>query len=248
MMERMFFIVLALPIGACLGSFASTAALRHLRHEQAISGRSRCDGCAVQLSFVQTFPVIAFARQGGRCQSCDGRIDRIHLVGELSGAVVLASATAFSPLSHVLPLTVLGLALLASSVVDAKTRRLPDVLTVIVAAMGVVLSALRSWDALMTGVIVALVAFALLEGVRRGFRSLTGRAGLGFGDVKLIAALALWLGLVTPWAVCLSALIGLGGAVLRRDADERLAFGPYIAVAAWIVGLGMEAGRWPLLA
>jgi leader peptidase (prepilin peptidase)/N-methyltransferase len=84
--------------------------------------------------------------------------------------------------------------------------------------------------------------------VRRGFQRFRGQAGLGFGDVKLITALAFWLGLATPWAVVAAAGIGLAFAVLRGAGrrNERFAFGPMIAAAAWIVGMTREAGLWPV--
>ncbi|WP_216361177.1 prepilin peptidase [Caulobacter mirabilis] len=136
--------------------------------------------------------------------------------------------------------------LTASSIVDARSRRLPDPLTLAVALLAVALAALDGWSRLATGLAAGVVTFLVLEGVRRGFMANRGRPGLGQGDVKLFAALALWLGLATPWAVALASALGLAIALVVRPADGRIPFGPAIAVAALGLGVAGEMGWSPL--
>jgi leader peptidase (prepilin peptidase)/N-methyltransferase len=139
----------------------------------------------------------------------------------------------------------LGLALLAASVADWRTLRLPDVLTAIAAGLSVALAATRSPSAAWLGLVAAAATVMVLEIARRAFRRLRGREGLGAGDVKLAGALALWLGFATPWGLLAGSLIGL--LVSRRKAaDERFAFGPALAAGAFAVGLFEEAFGWPL--
>jgi leader peptidase (prepilin peptidase)/N-methyltransferase len=75
----------------------------------------------------------------------------------------------------------------------------------------------------------------------------SGEPGLGLGDVKLLAALALWLGLATPWLIAAASLLGLLLMAITRPKDGRLAFGPAIAVSAWTIGIIGEAGQWPMM-
>jgi leader peptidase (prepilin peptidase) / N-methyltransferase len=246
MMERALLLSFGALVGLCVGSFAATAALRLARGEQAVLGRSHCDGCGAELSFAQTLPVAAFVRFRGACPICGGRIDPLHLVAELTGAaVVLAALAVAAPLRASL-LAAIGLALLATSIADLRTRRLPDVLTAAIAVLGVGASVQRSQAAAVEGLVAAVVSFVLLEGLRRGFAALRGKPGLGFGDVKLIAALALWIGLATPWAVALAAALGLLASRFMRVADGRLPFGPFIGVAAFAVGIAGEVHPWPM--
>ncbi|MDR3509250.1 MAG: prepilin peptidase [Caulobacteraceae bacterium] len=231
--------------GLCLGSYAATAGLRLARREQSVSGRSRCDHCGASLGFLQTAPVIAYLRQGGACRNCGGRIDPLHLVGEICGALILVLAFLLATPPRAALLAALGLTLLASAVVDAKTRRLPDSLTLACAGLCAGLALQSSSPNLAIGLAASALSFIVLEVVRRGFLGLRGRAGLGLGDVKLVAALALWLGAATPWAVALAAIIGLISMALIRPADGRLAFGPALALVGWAVGMGREAGLWP---
>jgi leader peptidase (prepilin peptidase)/N-methyltransferase len=231
-------------IGACLGSYAATAALRLTGSEQSLWGRSHCDACGVELGFVSTLPIISFVQRQGTCAICGARIDVAHLVGELSGVVIVLSALAIAPFGRAVMLAGLGLALLASSIVDMRSQRLPDGLTLAAGGIGATLAAQRSIESLLIGCATAAGAFALLELVRRGYQRFRSEPGLGFGDVKLVSALAIWLGLAIPWALVLAAVGGLVGMVIFRPRRRRLAFGPYIAASAWIVGLFGEASGW----
>lgn len=228
-------------VGLCLGSYVTTAALRWSRGQQSSLGRSSCDHCGTQLSFARTTPVLSYLCQAGVCAGCGGRIDPIHLFGELAGAGVLVTAFAVAmPLQAAL-LSCLGLLLLAEAVCDAKTGRLPNALTLAVTLAGLALAGSRSFQAVLTGLITGAVVFVLLEGLRRLYLKWRRRPGLGFGDVKLLAALSLWTGLETPWVVVVAALVGLAAVALRPPANGRLAFGPCIALGAWIVGITLGA-------
>jgi leader peptidase (prepilin peptidase)/N-methyltransferase len=240
--------VIVAGVGLCFGSYVATAALRWSAGRQSTFGRSSCDHCGVQLSFARTAPVLSYISQRGSCFACGGPIDGAHPFGELAGAVILVTAfAAASPLRAGL-LSLLGLFLLAVSVCDARTRRLPDSLTLAIAVTGAMAAALRSWESLLVGGLCAAVAFLCLEGLRRLYLKSRGRPGLGFGDVKLVAAIALWTGPETPWVVVIGAVLGLAAAKVRAPVDGRLAFGPYLAAAAWIVGICIEARLWPTLA
>ena len=235
------FVVLA---GVCVGSFAANAAVRRGRAEQALVGRSHCDGCDAPLSFTQSLPVVSFVRLGGVCANCGTRIDTAHLVGEIGGGLVAACAILAGSPGRAVLLAALGFALLASALADLKTRKLPDLLTLAAAVLAACLAVSSSLSALIEGCATAAIAFIVLEAVRRGFLYLRREPGLGFGDVKLVAALALWLGLATPWAVALASVFGLAAFGIARPKDRRMAFGPSIALAAWLVGMSREVGWW----
>ena len=135
--------------------------------------------------------------------------------------------------------------LLTAGIVDAKSKRLPDVLTAAAAVLAAGLAVEAGWEALGRGLIAGALAFGVLEIVRRVFERVRGRSGLGFGDVKLMGALAIWLGLLTPWAVVIGSALGLGAFAVLRPKDGRIAFGPALAAGAIIVGLLGEARLWP---
>ncbi len=147
------------------------------------------------------------------------------------------------PAGAIAPSLLLGAALIWLSAVDLRSLRLPDALTLPLAAGGLAISALSGtgfwWSAGS-----ALLGFALLYAVALAYRSIRGRDGLGLGDAKLLAAAGAWLGAESLGTVLLYACgaallavlvaIGTGGAL---DRESRLPFGPFLAYAAWLVWL-----------
>lgn len=231
--------------GACLGSFAVTAGLRAARSEQALTGRSHCDRCQTPLGFAQTLPLIGYLRARGACRTCAGAIDPAHLAGELAGAVIVPAALCIASPWRAGLVALIGLTLLGQSALDIRALRLADAATAGLTLMALALAALSGWIGLVAGLAAGLVTFATLEGLRRGYLALRRQPGLGQGDVKLAAALAVWLGLATPWAVVGAAVLGLIGAVVLRPGSARFAFGPYLAASAWLTGLGLELWTRP---
>lgn len=231
--------------GLALGSFAVTGGLRASQGRSVWTGRSSCDSCGRVLGFAATVPVVSFVAAAGSCRACRSAIDPLHPAGEVAGALVLVSSFAAADGVRAMLLSALGLVLIAAVAVDIRVRRLPDALTGAAVLLCLALSALRSPQAILTGVLAALVTVALLLAVRAAGARRRGDPGLGLGDVKLMAGLALWLGLETPWMVVAASAVGLALMGLLRPADRRLPFGPAIALAAWAVGLCGEAWLWP---
>lgn len=235
-------VIAALPMGAVVGSFAATAGLRWARGEQALSGRSRCDACATPLGFARTVPIISYVRQGGACAACRAPIHPGHPIGETLGAGLAMASVMILPIGPALLAAGLGLVLIAAAAADAASRRLPDVASLAVAVLGGLLALQRGPVALAAGLVAAAITGGMLLLLRRMFSARTGDPGLGLGDVKLAAALALWLGAATPWAVAAAGLLGLAQTRLSRSADGKIAFGPALALGGWSVGLALQAG------
>jgi leader peptidase (prepilin peptidase)/N-methyltransferase len=235
-------LIAALPLGAVVGSFAATAGLRWARGEQALSGRSRCDACARPLGFAATVPIVSFVRLGGACADCRAPIHPGHFVGEVLGAGLAMTSVAILPPAPALAVAALGLVLIAAGAADVASRRLPDLASLAVAILGLGLAFHRSSVAALIGLAAAAITGATLLLLRRGFAARRGDPGLGLGDVKLAAALALWLGAATPWAVALAGLLGLAQVRLTKSSDGRIAFGPALAAGGWAVGLALQAG------
>jgi len=85
------------------------------------------------------------------------------------------------------------------------------------------------------------------------FKLVTGTEGMGYGDFKLLAALGAWLGwqalpmLILVSSAC-GAVVGIALVLLRgRDRGAPIPFGPWLAMAGWIVLMwGESLGRlWP---
>lgn len=89
-------------------------------------------------------------------------------------------------------------------------------------------------------IIGAAAGYLSLWSVYWGFKLLTGKEGMGYGDFKLLAALGAWMGWqYLPMIILLSSFVGavLGLILLSvqgKDKGQAIPFGPYLAVAGWI--------------
>ncbi len=120
---------------------------------------------------------------------------------------------------------------------DLRTRRLPDILTLPLAAIGLVFNTLV-YDTPIPALLGLVIGYASFWAVEVVFRRLRGIDGLGRGDAKLLAAGGAWC---TAWFLPAIALIGAGTALLyvallalvRRRFEGRLTtypFGPWLAL------------------
>jgi prepilin peptidase CpaA len=139
----------------------------------------------------------------------------------------------------VLSLAAIAVGSLAAAAIDLRTRRVPNVLTGIIAGTGLVM-AVASWGPIGAGAACAggLIGLALmLPGYLFG--------GTGGGDVKLLAALGTMLGpqrTVTAFiAMALAGgVIALMVFLCRRwagNTDRRFAYAPAVAFGALLAAL-----------
>ena len=185
---------------------------------------------------------------------------RVQAVGAAVAAIAFAVIAASVGSGDVaVPLCLLAWLLVAASIVDLQYLRLPDLLTfgggAVVAALVVVASLRLEVEDALWGAVVGAVAYAVfLFVVAELFRAMTGRSGLGLGDVKLALSLGLtigWLGwrsdlqvLGPVRAVIIAAFVGnlfgaVGGLVLTKLQPRRsYPFGPFLA-AGWLVAVAL---------
>jgi len=228
-------------LGACLGSFLNVVIHRLPRGQSLVRPRSRCPICARPIRALENIPLVSYVLLGGRCRGCAARIPWRYPVVEALGAglTVAAVVTAASPLDA-LARTMFVLALLAVVFIDLDCRIIPDAITLPLVVVGLLWSLvgpLSVWDAVL-GVVAGGGGLLL---VAWGYQRLTGREGLGMGDVKLMGMIGAFLG----WSGALSTvllgslvgtLVGLGLILSGRgNRLTALPFGTFLAPAAWFV-------------
>jgi leader peptidase (prepilin peptidase) / N-methyltransferase len=149
----------------------------------------------------------------------------------------------------IIPVLGLGSALVALSLIDLTTLRLPDTLTLPLIAAGLVCATILNWDgggwiSLTWRVLAAALGYSLIFGVGWLYRRLRNRHGIGLGDAKLLAAAGAWLGMegIAP-TLLLASLSALGAALIGHvagrplTATTRMPFGPFLAGAMWLLWL-----------
>mgnify|MGYP001118533507 FL=1 len=121
--------------------------------------------------------------------------------------------------------------------IDLRDGIIPDRLNLTVAAAGVVwMAALAGWEqsafAFCEGMVVGAAVW-LLRGLYFKWRKIQG---LGLGDVKLLAASAVWIGVAgVPMQLLIASLTALASAGLMQLSNRpvtrqtALPFGPFLA-------------------
>ena len=215
---------------------------------------SRCGDCDGAMSWQGYVPLLGARSGDGRCSACQRPIPRWQPLVELANAALWGIAAArFGPHVRLAPYLFLFSSLLALSVIDLQTYRLPDRITFPVLYVSVPVVVAISlmqhrphdlWSALIGGA----AYYALLA-----IMWLISPKGMGYGDVKLARILGLYLGWV-HWALPIyglgiagiaGSLVGIGVLVVSRDRKRAFPFGPWLAlgcVVAVVFSAQLTAG------
>lgn len=231
------FLVFLTFAGLCVGSFLNVLIYRIPQKEEFVRTASHCMACGHRLRWFELIPVISWLVQGGKCRDCGVRLSIQYPVVEAANAAawLLTGLLFRGDGLHTALYCALFSVLLVVTVIDWRTFTIPNGLNLAVLILGVAQLAadLQNWSHYLIGALSVSLVFFLLW-------FLTGGAGLGMGDVKLVFAAGLLLG----WPrMILAVLLGsLSGAVIhslrmKKGAGRKLAFGPYLAGGIWISAL-----------
>jgi leader peptidase (prepilin peptidase)/N-methyltransferase len=203
--------------------------------------RSACPACGHGIAWYENIPLLSYAFLRGRCSACGAAISARYPVVELLAGVLTAyAAWQFGFSWQAAAVFILIWALVALAFIDLDTQYLPDDITLPLIWLGLLVNVQGLFAPLESAVIGAVGGYLSLWLVYHGFRLLTGKEGMGFGDFKLLAALGAWLGwTLLPLVILLSSLIGavIGIAMIvlaDHDRTKPIPFGPYLVLAGLV--------------
>lgn len=199
--------------------------------------RSACPHCGHVLRAWENVPVLSYLALRGRCAQCRAPISlRYPLVELVSGLLAIASLAVFGTGPAALAAFVLCAMLLAMSLIDIKTGYLPDSMTLPLLWAGLLVNLWGNFVDLREAVIGAIAGYLFLWCVFWLFKLLRRIEGIGYGDLKLLAALGAWLGWIAlPQVLLIAALTGAAVGLVamwcgRMRCEEPLPFGPFLAL------------------
>ncbi len=205
---------------------------------------SHCPHCGHRLSWYENIPLFSWLALRGRCRSCKTPISiQYPAVELLTMLLVTACVWRFGFGWQGFGAAMLSCFLIAMSGIDVRTQLLPDQLTLPLLWLGLIASVDNLFVPAKAAIAGAVLGYLSLWTVYWVYKQLTGKIGMGHGDFKLLAALGAWAGYkaLLP-IVMLSSIVGaiVGSIWLMtkgRDQGTPIPFGPYLAVAGWIVFL-----------
>ncbi len=206
--------------------------------------RSHCEACGALLSVRDLIPLFSWLVAGARCRFCGSPLGWFYPGIELAALAIALISALVDTGNFVWLDCVLGWWLLALAWIDARCWLLPDVLTLPLVIAGLAAAAAFDPSELTDRALGAVAGYLGLRAIALVYRAIRGRDGLGGGDAKLLAAAGAWVGLrALPQVVLFAAFAGLLAAAglrlagVRLGAQSALPFGPFLALATWLVWL-----------
>ena len=203
--------------------------------------RSRCPACGHAITALENIPIISWLALRGKCSACHAPISpRYPIVEALTSLFSALAAVHFGFGWAAAGALLLIWSLIALTFIDYDTQLLPDSITLPLLWLGLLFNLFGVYTDLQSAVIGAMAGYLSLWSVYWGFKLITGKEGMGYGDFKLLAALGAWLGWeILPLTILLSSLVGaVFGITLivltRRGRNVPIPFGPYLATAGLI--------------
>lgn len=205
---------------------------------------SSCPSCQQEIRWYHNIPLLSYALLRGRCASCSWSIPLRYPLVELFTALASTYGIYHFGFNEVgIAFALLTWFLISLLMIDLDHQLLPDRLTLPLLWAGLLTNSFGLFTSLQMAVFGAVAGYLLLWSVYWGFKLLTGKEGMGYGDFKLLAALGAWAGApMLPLIITLSALVGAVIGILmiatgRQNKENPIPFGPFLAIAGWIAVL-----------
>ena len=257
---QFLYVVLAALFGLLFGSFLNVCIYRLPRDLSVVAPRSFCPECGQQIAWYDNLPLLSYAVLRGRCRHCEKPIGIRYFLVELTTAILFVlTVSEYGATLAALKWAVFDAIMLTLFWTDFEERILPDELTIGGIFAGLIFSAFvsvpglseilisghasrsRSFaDAVIGGLVLSVPIWILGWAYGR----MRKREALGLGDVKLLAAMGVFLGLENGLvALLIGAVTGsvLGLAYIlwkRKDAGTyELPFGSFLCFGAVIAPL-----------
>jgi len=248
-------VVFAFIIGLLFGSFANVVIYRLPKGKSIVNPPSFCPSCQRRLAAIELIPVISWLLLRTRCRSCKTKISSRYPIAELMCGALFASMAYFTPTLSAIMLCIFAFILLVVSFIDWDTQEIPDGLLITGTITGVLWVALGHflpelfphaplWHNALLGAVAGAIPLLVIDRISIWILK---KDGFGYGDVKLMAMIGLFLGWQLTLGVFFFAFVS-GGMfatylLLRRKAKrgEYMAFGPFLCAGAVLV---FWLGEW----
>jgi leader peptidase (prepilin peptidase)/N-methyltransferase len=226
-------------LGAVIGSFLNVCIWRIPREESIIFPASHCPACSRPIRFFDNIPVFSWLLLRGRCRDCGESISfRYPLVEALTAILAVLLFWKYGWSLQMLCAFLFTAALIVITFIDIDYQIIPDVISL----PGIPLCFLAAvfvmglpWHEALIGL---LVGGGILYVIAIGYELLTGREGMGGGDIKLLAMLGAFFGWKSLIFILLcssltGAVIGITIMLIKgQDMKFAVPFGPFLALGA----------------
>ena len=239
---------LTIVFGLIIGSFLNVVIHRLPLEQSIVFPGSHCPRCQTDIPFFHNIPLLSYVILRGRCHFCHSKISPQYPLVESFCALSFWLTLHFFGLSLTAVFTATFICLLITlAAIDLKHMILPDELTlggiVLFFAYSFFNPAVNQLDAVLSGLGAAL----FFSGFFFFYLKIRKIEGLGFGDIKMVLLMGLFLGLHRlVVAIFLASLSGLFVGVFliifkKKNLKFALPFGPFLSLGSYISLFGGDS-------
>jgi leader peptidase (prepilin peptidase)/N-methyltransferase len=202
---------------------------------------SHCPQCKQVIKPWHNIPLVSYFLLRGKCSACHAHISiRYPLVEAATCFMSVYVAWKFGVSWQALAALFFTWICITLTFIDIDHHILPDQLTLLLLWIGLLSSIFSLFCNSTDAIIGAIAGYLIFAATQMTFERVTGKAGMGQGDVKFLAALGGFLGWqMLPLIIILASFTGLIFALTHMISKQHfksipLPFGPYLALAGWI--------------
>lgn len=240
--------------GLVVGSFLNVCICRMPKDESVVSPPSHCPRCGYRIRWYDNIPIVSYLVLAGACRGCGTRISlQYPLVELLNGLLTLLLFLRFGPSLTFLALFLFCSSLVVITFIDIEHQIIPDEISLPGIVAGFLFSFFLPWLGWLNSLAGILLGGGSLLLVAYGYQWLTGKEGMGGGDIKLLAMMGAFLGWKSvPFIIFASSLVGsvVGITVMliqKKDSKLAIPYGPYLAFGAVLyIFYGRQLIQWYL--
>ncbi len=238
-MSNILFSVFNFLLGAVIGSFLNVLIYRIPKSESILRPPSHCPVCGHRLKWYDMIPVFSYIFLKGKCRYCGAKISpRYPLIEALTGFAFVGVGLRYGWSLLFFEYIIFSALLITVSFTDIFNGVVPDVVVIPGAVIGLIFSLLRGKDVFISSILGMLFLF--------GFFLLViflTKGGMGEGDATFGGMIGAFLGFKFSLAVLVIAFVlgAIAGILFiifsRKKGEDAIPFGPYLALAAYIMVL-----------
>jgi leader peptidase (prepilin peptidase)/N-methyltransferase len=252
MPSPLIFNIYAFVTGLVVGSFLNVCICRMPNNESVVSPPSHCPRCNYRIRWYDNIPILSYLALRGSCRGCGTHISlQYPSVELLNGLLTLWLFLRFGPSLTFLALFLFSSALVVITFIDIEHQIIPDEISLSGIVIGFLFSFFLPWQSWSSSLLGILLGGGSLLLVASCYQWLTGKEGMGGGDIKLLAMMGAFLGWkAVPFIIFASSLVGsvVGVSMMllsKKDSKMAIPYGPYLAFAALLyIFYGSQLIQW----
>lgn len=203
--------------------------------------RSFCPKCKATIAGYDNIPLLSWILLRGKCRSCKKTISIIYPFIELFTALSITALWLAVPFQYFPAYFIFFSALIVTIRTDFESMLISRFVTLFLVPVGLLLSYMGYLPiTLEDSFLGSIIGYLFLWITAQLFYRLTGKHGLGQGDVELLCFIGSFSGILGCWmslvlGSILGSVIGIYAMLTDRNwRTKKIPFGPFLAFGAMI--------------